>query len=42
MFYEDDAFYALDYAYGTIADAESAALEAIAARKHADELAAHR
>lgn len=37
---EDDAFYALDYAYGTIVDAESAVLEAIAARKHADELAA--
>ena len=36
---EEDAAYAIDYAYGAVEEAEYAVLEAILARKDADELA---
>jgi hypothetical protein len=36
---EDDALFAIDYAYATIEEAEYAVLDAIAARKNADEFA---
>jgi hypothetical protein len=37
---EDDALFAIDYAYVTIEEAESAVLDAIVARNDANELAA--
>ena len=37
---EDDALFAIDYAYVTIEEAESAVLDAVVARNHANELAA--
>jgi len=36
---EDDALFAIDYAYATVEEAEYAVLDAILARKEADELA---